>query len=694
MTALCDYLRIKTTGGDNDIDPFLQTLSEIRNLENGWTSDIREMPEVRITNIINYLLAAHDITVKTEGGDFEEYSESSLKSYKALRAYDLWESGNIHSLTYNPLEAVYDFCSLRCTANPSGDTSGTQYSVVVVFKTSGEPVGGSCSCVAGQGEACTHIAGLLFAAEDFVSRGYKSLSDQLATTEKLCKWIVPKGPSVTPAPIKKVPVHKRLAPKKTRKEKTFRACEYNPVAEHKRGVDYSDLVTLRHTLSLQHPNLPWVRAVAPAITEKYRPQTDRKPPSFKCVSALPGSTNEHPEIVPARVININTDKDPLTIKEKAMFSDGTDKENTPRQIVKQFVDKLEYSAEERDQLNRITIEQSKSPAWHKYRKGLITASNFNRVCSRVNVIRSGSRGSKTTDDNINENLVNDIINGSKFKGNVATRYGQSKEKRAAELYEETMATRHSDVCMSESGLRLHQQHCFLGASPDRLMTCSCHQQRLVEVKCPYRLADKDDFGSVDFVTRNKNTNQLELKETSAYYMQIQGQMSVVNVHECDLVIYCGFKDSVEIVPVKFNGPYWKVRCEKLCFFFQCYIAPRLLNVTVTDDITNCDDRVNSSDETLISIDRSKSILQESRKFIQSSMSNLTKRFPCGHCGHLLKEEVTCEEQNSVGCDCKDCDCNQWFHWKCVNYAANSLSELDEDTPWYCRTCVRNCDNEY
>ena len=109
MTALCDYLRIKTTGGDNDIDPFLQTLSEIRNLENVWTSDIREMPEVRITNIINYLLAAHDITVKTEGGDFEEFSESSLKSYKALRAYDLWESGHIHSLTYNPLEAVYDF---------------------------------------------------------------------------------------------------------------------------------------------------------------------------------------------------------------------------------------------------------------------------------------------------------------------------------------------------------------------------------------------------------------------------------------------------------------------------------------------------------------------------------------------------------------------------------------------------------
>ena len=625
--------------------------------------------------------------MRSEGGEFEDYSDSSLKSYKALRSYDLWESGHIHTITYNSLDSVHDFCALRCTANPSGDTSGTQHSVVVVFKTSGEPVGGSCSCVAGQGEACTHIAGLLFAAEDFVSRGYKSLSDQLATTEKLCKWIVPKGPSVTPAPIKNVEVHKRQAPKKAKKEKAFRACEYNPVAEHKRGVNYDDLVTLRHTLSLQHPNLPWVRAVAPAISEKYRPQTDSQPSSFSGVSSMPDVAKEHPDIVPSRVISIKTDKDPLTIKEKAMFTDVNDKENQPRESVETFVRNLEYSSEEREQLDRLTIEQSKSPAWHKYRRGLITASNFSRVVSRVNVIRS----SRTTDNKTNENVVDDIVNGSKFKGNAATRYGQSKEKRAAELYKRTMETQHSDLCVSESGLRLHKQHCFLGASPDRIVQCSCHQQRLVEIKCPFRLAESEDISSLDFVTKNKTTMELELKETSAYYMQIQGQMAVVGVEECDLVIYCGLKDSVEIVPVKFNAHYWKERCEKLCFFFEQYIAPPLLNVTVTEDrVAN----VNSSDDTLIPTDSNKSILQESRKFIQESISNLTKRFPCGHCGHLLKEEVTREDQNSVGCDCKDCGCNQWFHWKCVDYEANALSELDDDTPWYCQSCVRNCDNEY
>ena len=100
------------------------------------------------------------------------------------------------------------------------------------------------------------------------------------------------------------------------------------------------------------------------------------------------------------------------------------------------------------------------------------------------------------------------------------------------------------------------------------MTCSCHQQRLVEVKCPYRLADRDDFSCLDFVSRNKDTNDLELKQASAYYMQIQGQMAIVNVPHCDLVIYCGLKNTIQVVPVKFNGPYWREICEKLCFYFS------------------------------------------------------------------------------------------------------------------------------
>jgi len=72
-----------------------------------------------------------------------------------LHAYDLWESGHISGFSFNPLEGIKDCCALTCLANPSGDTSGTQYKVTVVLKDNGVPLGASCSCVAGLGEACT-----------------------------------------------------------------------------------------------------------------------------------------------------------------------------------------------------------------------------------------------------------------------------------------------------------------------------------------------------------------------------------------------------------------------------------------------------------------------------------------------------------------------------------------------------------
>ena len=49
-------------------------------------------------------------------------------------------------------------------ANPLGDTSGTQYNVIVILNQSGV----SYTCVAGLRGACTHIALLNVGAEDFV----------------------------------------------------------------------------------------------------------------------------------------------------------------------------------------------------------------------------------------------------------------------------------------------------------------------------------------------------------------------------------------------------------------------------------------------------------------------------------------------------------------------------------------------
>ena len=63
-------------------------------------------------------------------------------------------------------------------------------------KLSEKPVGSSCTCTAGQGEACTQVAAMLFAMEDFTSLGHHELPDDPASTEILCAWNAPKTTKV------------------------------------------------------------------------------------------------------------------------------------------------------------------------------------------------------------------------------------------------------------------------------------------------------------------------------------------------------------------------------------------------------------------------------------------------------------------------------------------------------------------
>lgn len=91
------------------------------------------------------------------------------------------------------------FCSVKAKCNPSFDTSGTVYEQVIMFSKSSESVGpvcSSCTCAAGQGEGCTHVAAVLFAMEDFSSRGHHTLPDDPSSTEILCAWNAPKGTKV------------------------------------------------------------------------------------------------------------------------------------------------------------------------------------------------------------------------------------------------------------------------------------------------------------------------------------------------------------------------------------------------------------------------------------------------------------------------------------------------------------------
>ena len=49
---------------------------------------------------------------------------------------------------------------------------------------------------------------------------------------------------------------------------------------------------------------------------------------------------------------------------------------------------------------------------------------------------------------------------------------------------------HVNVKIYKSGLKLHKDYHFIGASADGLGSCECHGFYLIEVKCPYKHRDK------------------------------------------------------------------------------------------------------------------------------------------------------------------------------------------------------------
>lgn len=120
-------------------------------------------------------------------------------------------------------------------------------------------------------------------------------------------------------------------------------------------------------------------------------------------------------LLPAFEIEVNTSNVPQCIQEKAMwFLNSNRKENVESlEFINNFMKELKYSKKEVTEIERLSREQYKSKEWKKYRKGMITASNFKTVSSRVNVILKETE----RDGSLNSKLVNMLLYEKKlFRG--------------------------------------------------------------------------------------------------------------------------------------------------------------------------------------------------------------------------------------------------------------------------------------
>ena len=183
-------------------------------------------------------------------------------------------------------------------------------------------------------------------------------------------------------------------------------------------------------------------------------------------------------------------------------------------------------------------------AWMEARTGRITAS----LAGDVHGLRDSSEA---------KSFVQRVMGTQPAFTSHATEYGKKHESVARHMYETKMSSTHTSFRCTTTGLHISKELPFLGASPDGLSTCQCHDKRVVEIKCSAKHKDlrARDIPHADPTYHLEyRDGQLCLKTKSKWYLQMQFQMGILGLTVCDFVFYT--RHSVEVMPIAFDEQLW------------------------------------------------------------------------------------------------------------------------------------------
>ena len=140
--------------------------------------------------------------------------------------------------------------------------------------------------------------------------------------------------------------------------------------------------------------------------------------------------------------------------------------------------------------------EQRSQEWLDLRDQMITASD---VASAI-----GENHYETPDAFIKKKVLK-----TKWAGNAATAHGTLLEPLVRDLYDARTGRKSHEI-----GLVQHRQYPWLGASPDGVT----EDGLLIEIKCPL-------------------TRKIESKVPKHYWPQVQLQLEITDLEECDFVQY-------------------------------------------------------------------------------------------------------------------------------------------------------------
>lgn len=232
-------------------------------------------------------------------------------------------------------------------------------------------------------------------------------------------------------------------------------------------------------------------------------------------------------------------------------------------LINNFLQDLCITAKEISDIERQTVGQSSNPDWYIHRSVRLTASTFGKICC----MRSTTCTSNT---------VKAILYPPTYLNRCKSlEYGRKNELNAVAAFENEFG-----VSVQKCGLFIDDEKPFLAASPDGLIG----DDAILEIKCPwsareYSPREAVEKGIIKYLSVNKRSGRIRLKENHVYMYQVQGQLHITKRNICYFVMYTDKGIVCDVI--KRKDDFWKNNMEeKLEKFYKNALLPEIVDSRV------------------------------------------------------------------------------------------------------------------